>query len=348
MAFKTQKAIGLATLSALSLVEFIQLQSAQATPVTYNGTAVPNPHGGQVQVSITVDGGRLTAISTPVQPGGGNAYYSNLAIGPMTSRAYAALPVPSNAGVTASALVGVVATIQGVSGASQVSAAWKQSLQSAISSAGSAIGVQVTPPTPAAPSTPATPTFPAFTPAPGSTSTPAPTASANSTSATVSTNGLPAVCQTMSPIVNKLPEVTSAPSPEGTPTPYGAPIPSGFPTPISTATSSSGGENRNSTKTITQNQTMLQYAIQSYVKTVTKTEVQTQIITCNILPTATPTVYVTVTPSAPDLSIVIQPGAAVVLKSFTCSITKNGVTTKKVFKAKVVKCPTGYKLVKKV
>lgn len=342
MAFKTQKAIGLATLSALSLVEFIQLQSAQATPVTYTGSAVPNPHGGQVQVSITVDGGRLTSISTPVQPGGGNAYYSNLAIGPMTSRAYAALPVPSNAGVTSSALVGVVATIQGVSGASQVSAAWKQSLQSAISSAGSAIGVQVTPPTPAAPSTPAAPTTPTFTPAAGSTATSTPTAQASSSGGTTSNLGGPAVCQTMSPIVNKLPDVTSAPSPEGTPTPLGVPTPNGVPTPVATLRT---GEN---SRTITQNQNMLQYAVQSYVKTVTKTEVQTQIITCNILPTATPTVYVTVTPSAPDLSIVIQPGAAVVLKSFTCSITKNGVTTKKVFKAKVVKCPTGYKLVKKV
>ena len=340
MKAKSKKIIGLAALGTLSAVDVAQIQNASAVPTTYSGSTVANPHGGSVRVDITVDAGRITAISTPLQPGGGNASYSSFAIPTMTSRAMSALPIPSSPNVTASALVAVTATIQGVSGASQISAAWKQSLQSAISSAGSAIGAQaVVTPTP-------TPTFVAPTPVQTQTST---TPATNTTTPAGNTNSSsPApsnsACATMPPIKSTLPEVTSAPSPEGTPTPYSVPMPSGVPTPISTTRS---GESR----VITQAQNYLQFAIQNMVKTVTKSELQTQIITCNYTatPTATPTVtvFVTVAPTPTEVPFVIKPGAGVVLKTFTCSKKVGNLTTKKVLKAKVVKCPTGYKLVKK-
>ena len=339
MKARSKKIIGLAALGTLSAVDLAQIQNASAVPTTFSGSTVANPHGGSVRVDITVDAGRVTAISTPLQPGGGNASYSSFAIPTMTSRAMTALPIPSSPNVTASALVAITATIQGVSGASQISAAWKQSLQSAISSAGSAIGAQVvvTPPTPTQPAVPSTPVVTPTQPA----TNPTTTSSSSSTAGPAPSNS---ACATMPPIKTTLPEVTSAPSPEGTPTPYSVPTPSGAPTPVSTTRA---GDNR----VITQNQNFLQYAIQNMVKTVTKSELQTQIITCNYTatPTATPTVtvFVTVAPSPSDVPFVIKPGAGVVLKTFTCSKKVGNLTTNKVLKAKVVKCPTGYKLVKK-
>ena len=85
--------------------------------------------------------------------------------------------------------------------------------------------------------------------------------------------------------------------------------------------------------------------MQTQVQTVTKSQVKTQIITCTY--TATPTATPTVTVTATDAAFVIKPGAGVVLKSFVCSKLVMGKLVKKTFKAKVVKCPTGYKLVKK-
>ena len=327
MRAKSKKVIGLAALGTLSAVDLIQLQQGSAIAATFTGSLVANPHGGSVQVSITVNAGRITAITTPIQPTGSNSSYSNFAIPTLTSEA----------------LVAQSANIQGVSGASQISAAWKQSLAAAISSAGSAIGVQAVPtPTPVAP----TPTQPApsqSTAAANPTTTSGTSTSTSSTPSPASSN-----CATTPPITTTLPDVTSAPVPQGNAIPSGAPIPQGFPTPLSTQTTSAG-ERRVTTITVGQNQ--IQNYIQNQVQTVTKSQIQTQVITCNYTatPTATPTVtvFVTTTPTPTEAPFVIKPGAGVVLKTFVCSKTAMGKLVKKTVKATVVKCPTGYKLVKK-
>jgi hypothetical protein len=115
---KLKAIAGLTALGSACLVD-----ASFAAPQTFTGTTQYNPRGGSVQVQITVDNGKITGITTPVQPGGGNQWYSNYAIPTLTTRALNAQS----------------ATIQGVSGASQVSTAWKASLASAISQAGSAI-----------------------------------------------------------------------------------------------------------------------------------------------------------------------------------------------------------------
>ncbi len=113
--------LGASTIGALSLSD-----PTFAAAQTFLGNAANNAYGGQLQVQITVDNGKITAITTPVTPGGRNAQYSNYAVPTLTERA----------------LTAQSAAIQGVSGASAISSAWKQSLASAISKAGSAIGSQ--------------------------------------------------------------------------------------------------------------------------------------------------------------------------------------------------------------
>jgi hypothetical protein len=103
-----------------------------AAAQTFLGTPANNLLGGQVQVQITVDNGKITAISTPVTLSGRNSSYSSYAVPILTERALAAQS----------------ANIQGVSGASYVSAAWKTSLASAIANAGTAITMTVVAPTP--------------------------------------------------------------------------------------------------------------------------------------------------------------------------------------------------------
>jgi hypothetical protein len=126
LATKSVKAIlGATTISSLSLAD-----PTFAAAQTFLGSPANNALGGQVQVQITVDGGKITAITTPVTLSGRNASYANYAIPTLTSRALAAQS----------------ANIQGVSGASYVSAAWKQSLASAIANAGSALGTVVATP----------------------------------------------------------------------------------------------------------------------------------------------------------------------------------------------------------
>ena len=121
-----KKVVGASALGAISVIELLHLQQASATPVTFTGSTVSNPKGGSVQVAITVDGAsgvyRITSIATPVQPGGGNASYANKAIPTLTNEALAAQS----------------ASINGVSGASEVSAAWISSLYSAIAQAAAA------------------------------------------------------------------------------------------------------------------------------------------------------------------------------------------------------------------
>lgn len=139
LASRSVKAVlGAATLGSLALTD-----SSFAAAQIFLGNAANNAYGGQLQVQITVDGGKITAINTPVIPTGRNAQYANRALPTLTQEALAAQS----------------ATIQAVSGASYISAAWKESLASAISKAGSALTSAAQP----------TATLPATPPAPVST-----------------------------------------------------------------------------------------------------------------------------------------------------------------------------------
>lgn len=131
-------ALGAATLTSLALSD-----PSFAAAQNFLGSAANNALGGQLQVQITVDAGKITAITTPLIPTGRNAQYANYAV-----------PI-----LTQEALVAQSGVIQAVSGASYISSAWKLSLASAIASAGSAIS--------SAPSS-----TPAKTPAPVATTRP--------------------------------------------------------------------------------------------------------------------------------------------------------------------------------
>jgi uncharacterized protein with FMN-binding domain len=160
----TKKLVGISALGALTLVELIQLQQANAAPVIFTGSVQPDGgYGGNLQVAITVDavGGiyKITNITTPVQPSGVNSTFAARAIPTLTTEALAAQS----------------ASINGVSGASSISTAWIQSLASAIAAAAAAgerIGSPVSGITSTPPSTP--PTTP---PAPSRTPKPKPTIS---------------------------------------------------------------------------------------------------------------------------------------------------------------------------
>ena len=159
----TKKVVGVSALGALALVDLLQLQQAQAASVTFTGSLQPDgPFGSSVQVAITVDGSsgtyKITGITTPIRPTGQNASFANRAIPILTSEA----------------LVAQSASITGVSNASYVSAAWIQSLASAIASAAAA-GERIGSPsssTAPTPTTTPTPTPTVTSPAP--TTTPKP------------------------------------------------------------------------------------------------------------------------------------------------------------------------------
>ena len=63
-------------------------------------------------------------------------------------------------------------------------------------------------------------------------------------------------------------------------------------------------------------------------------------------PAPTVTVTVTATPK-PTINSVINKNTGVIKKTFTCIKTVSGVTTRKTISAFIVKCPTGFTLVKK-
>ena len=317
MKVKSKKIIGYSALSAASLTSLSSLtliEQSSAAPQSFIGSSSVKFSQGTTtaQVSITVDAGRIQSINGAV----------------ITTSGFNISGASINATLTNEALAAQSANINGVSGASYSSSAWKQSLASAIAQAGSAIGVQAVP----------TPTPPAPPPAPSTTPTVSQTATASaSTSSTASPAPSTSAsgCSTPAPITVDLPDVTSQPVPSGYPTPSGTPTPYGIPTPISTVRS----DNRT---TITVGQPTWQYMVQNNITTVTKTQLKTQVILCTLTPAPAPTVTVT------ETALPISPGAAVVKKTFTCSRTLNGKTTKKVLKAAVIKCPLGYKLVKKV
>lgn len=67
-------------------------------------------------------------------------------------------------------------------------------------------------------------------------------------------------------------------------------------------------------------------------------------------PAPTVTVTVTATPAVapkPTINSVINKNTGVIKKTFTCIKTVSGVTTRKTISAFIVKCPTGFTLVKK-
>ena len=319
MKVKSKKIIGYSALSAASLASLSSLtliEQSSAAPQSFIGSSSVKFSQGTTtaQVSITVDAGRIQSINGAV----------------ITTSGFNISGASINATLTNEALAAQSANINGVSGASYSSSAWKQSLASAIAQAGSTIGVQAVP----------TPTPPAPPPAPSTTPTASQTATATASASTSSTaSPAPSTsasgCSTPAPITVDLPDVTSQPVPSGYPTPSGTPTPYGMPTPISTVKS----DNRT---TITVGQPTWQYMVQNNITTVTKTQLKTQVILCTLTPAPAPTVTVT------ETALPISPGVAVVKKTFTCSRTLNGKTTKKVLKAAVIKCPLGYKLVKKV
>lgn len=97
-----------------------QVASSGLKSGTYTGTTSTNPYD-EIQVAITVSGGKITAITTPVLVGENN--HSD------EINSYA---VPQ---LTQQALVGQSAQIDGVSGASYTTQSYIESLQSAIDQA---------------------------------------------------------------------------------------------------------------------------------------------------------------------------------------------------------------------
>ena len=73
--------------------------------------------------------------------------------------------------------------------------------------------------------------------------------------------------------------------------------------------------------------------------------IPTPTVTVTATATVTAMVTVTATPTQPQFNLAV---GTVIKKSFTCVKTLFGVTTTKVIKAAVVKCPLGYKLKKPV
>ncbi len=342
-----KKAVGASALGALSIVEMLHLQQASATPVTFTGSVVANPKGGSVQVAITVDGVsgvyRMTNISTPLQPTGQNGAYANLAIPTLISEALAAQS----------------AAISGYSGASEISAAWKSSLSSAIAqaaAAGEALGTSSAP------------------------STPAPQPSSNPTSVGGTT---PVAVNTPSTVIPTSVAVAPTYYPLNLP-PCGVSNGGGLSSYFSAVSSaisqisSASGDNR--TRAIANAQAALsrlqsvagqpsgncdvgnlntqmsfvmsqgnQAMTDYYAKVVAaanKLYVNAQASAAAIEASPAPTVTVTVTAKPSGPAIVVAPGS-VIKKTFTCIRNIGGVTTKKTVKAFIVKCPLGFKLLKK-
>ena len=359
MKTKVKKLVGASALGALSVVELLHLQQASATPVTFTGSTFANPRGGSVQVAITVDGAsgvyKITSVATPLQPTGANASYANYAIPTLTSEALAA----QSASITA------------VSGASQISAAWINSLSSAIAAAagaGEAIGQAsvVVAPTQTSAST--------GTPVPGSTNAGTPAGPVTPVATAIPTS----VAKVPIYYPFYLPPYTGAPSANLSP----------YFTAVSTAISriaTAGSEGRSAaiaaaqsalsqlqtqvnqssgssaalTAWITNANAGMQYfvgqgnqAISDYYAKVVAAanqlyvDAQASAAAIKAEPAPTVTVTVTATPKPTEPAVIVKPGS-VIKKTFTCVKTIKGVTTKQTLKAFIVKCPLGFTLVKK-
>jgi uncharacterized protein with FMN-binding domain len=356
-----KKAVGASALGALSVVELLHLQQATAAPATFTGSTFANPHGGSVQVAITVDGAsgtyKITSISTPVQPTGSNASYANYAIPTLTSEALAAQS----------------ATITAVSGASQISAAWINSLSSAIAAAaagGQPVGqasVVVAP----------TPTATGGTPAPGTTTvsgggTPGgpltPVATAIPTSVAQvpiyypfyappfsggSSANLTQYFNNVSTAINRI----AAAGDNVTPTLIAAA--QNALAQLQTQVNQSSGSSAALAAYIANANAGMQYfmnqgnqAISDYYAKVVAAasqlyvDAQASAAAIKAEPAPTVTVTVTATPKPTETPWNIKPGG-VIKKTFTCVKKVGTVTTTKVVKAFIVQCPTGFTLLKK-
>jgi uncharacterized protein with FMN-binding domain len=375
MKASVKKVVGVSALGALSVVELLHLQQAQATPVSFTGSTVANPHGGSVQVAITVDGAsgtyKITGISTPVQPTGGNAAYANLAIPTLTSEALAAQS----------------ASITGVSGASQVSAAWISSLSSAIAAAaagGSPVGqssVTVAPP-PASGGSSGTPA-PVSTPAGGGTVPGAfsPSGGVIPTSVAVAPTYYPFYLQPYTGTVpttgstNLAPYIAAVSTAINRINAAGGDAPQSYFIAAQTAlaqlqaaanqASSSSGSSSSSAALmawVNNANAGMQYFINQgntaftdyYAKVAAAAEklyadaqASAAAIKAEPAPTVTVTVTATPKPTPTQTGSVINKNVGVIKKAFTCVKTVNGVTTSQLFKAFVIKCPTGFTLLKK-
>ena len=278
---KLKVALGLTALGSAFVVD-----NSFAVPQTFIGNSVANLYGGNVQVQITVNNGLITAISTPVQPTGSNAQFADMAIPTLIIEALAAQS----------------ANIQGVSGASAISAAWKSSLASAIANAGSAIGVST--PTPSAtPTVSYVPTSSVSGNTVCSTAAPTPvsTSTATTTDVIPDPTSTPSVTPSITPTER---ESTPTPTPterESTPTP--TPTITRTPTPIPTRTGEAGGEKDLIISTIFN-------GANSTVTTITKTIIQNQVVTCTTTNTITNTLTNTLTVGAtpaPTITVTSQP-----------------------------------------
>ncbi len=364
MKTKVKKLVGASALGALSVVELLHLQQASATPVTFTGSTFANPRGGSVQVAITVDGAsgvyKITSVATPLQPTGANASYANYAIPTLTSEALAA----QSASITA------------VSGASQISAAWINSLSSAIAAAagaGETIGqasVVLAP----------TPTTPAGTPAPGSTSTSG-TSSGGTVPVVVSTSTAIPASVAVAPIYYPL----NLPPYSGSTTsanlsPYFTAVSTSISriatagsegrsaaiaaaqsalSQLQTQVNQSSGSSAGLTAYLANLNTQMQFVMNQgnqqmsdyFAKVVAAAnqlyvDAQASAAAIKAEPAPTVTVTVTATPKPTEPAVMVKPGS-VIKKTFTCVKTIKGVTTKQTLKAFIVKCPLGFTLVKK-
>ena len=352
MKSSVKKVVGASALGAISIVELLHLQQASATPVTFTGSTVANPKGGSVQVAITVDGAsgtyRITAISTPVQPGGQNATYANIAIPTLTSEALAAQS----------------ASINGVSGASEVSAAWKSSLSSAIAqaaAAGEAIGTSSAPVAPATPN----PTSTGTSTGTGSTA-PAPVSNIP-TSVAIAPSYYPlnlppcgganagSYAPYFSQVSSAISQIASSSGDSRSRAIAAAQAAlAQLQTVVSQGGSSGGGtsctDNLNTQMQFVMNQGN-QAMITYYAKVIAAADklyadAQASAAAIKAEPAPTVTITVTATPKTSNTSV-INTGLGVIKKSFVCTRTFAGITTKKTIKAFIVKCPVGFTLVKK-
>ena len=343
---KAKASLGLIALGSAFIVD-----NSFAVPQTFTGNSIANLYGGNVQVQITVDNGIITAVSTPVQPTGSNAQFANMAIPTLVTEALAAQS----------------ANIQGVSGASAISAAWKSSLASAIANAGSAIGAP-------APSPTSTPTSsPTQTPSVNisgntvcSTASPTPVATSSATSSTVvpdptsTPTVIPTVIPTATP-TDRETESTPTPTPTISRTPTPTPTISRTPTPTPRESDSGekdliisnipNGANSTTTititKTITQNQVVTCTTTNTITNTLTVGATPAPTITVTAQPIPAPTVTVTASPEP----IILKPGPVIVykkvikvLKVYVVKCKKNNIVKR--FATLSPVCPKGYIKVK--
>ncbi len=372
MTVMTKKIIGISALGALALVDLAQLQQADAAVVSYTGASQTYSCGNCdkntfVGVTIGVDGAsgtyRMTTVAMTTVPTGNNRGYANLASPTLISEALAAQS----------------AKINTVSGATAVSAAWITSLSSAIAAsaaAGQALGsasVVVTP-TPTPTSTVPGPTPTGTSTAPGPVTSPggipvpyfaplnfqslifgsipnfsaylAQISSAQSSlnsvggSGTTLSNSAASALSAAKSALNALrsqvqSEQSQYASIAGTVQSGAAILNSQFAQLVSGA-----------------NQAIADYysKVQNAAATLYSSAVAaaaaipTPTVTVMATVTATVTAMVTVTATPPTPQYVLAAGA--IKKTYTCVRTLFGVTTTKVLKALVVKCPLGFKLKK--